>query len=126
MIVETTAIPDVKLLTPRRFPDGRGFFSETWNQGRFVEAGVSGPFVQDNHAMSVDRGLYLQIAPSAQGKLIRVADTTRTSPPVHWRAGPSELYPHRLTSNAGCGPCMHTSDPCTTLACRDPARSGKA
>jgi hypothetical protein len=24
MIVETTAIPDVKLLTPRRFPDGRG------------------------------------------------------------------------------------------------------
>jgi dTDP-4-dehydrorhamnose 3,5-epimerase len=76
MIVETTAIPDVKLLTPRRFPDGRGFFSETWNLGRFVEAGVPGPFVQDNHAMSVDRGvvrgLHLQIAPSAQGKLIRV------------------------------------------------------
>jgi dTDP-4-dehydrorhamnose 3,5-epimerase len=87
MIVETTAIADVKLLTPRRFPDGRGFFSETWNLGRFVEAGVPGPFVQDNHAMSLDRGvirgLHLQIAPSAHGKLIRVADTTRTSPPVH-------------------------------------------
>jgi dTDP-4-dehydrorhamnose 3,5-epimerase len=76
MIVETTSIADVKLLTPRRFPDGRGFFSETWNQGRFVEAGIPGPFVQDNHAMSVDRGvvrgLHLQIGPSAQGKLMRV------------------------------------------------------
>ena len=45
-------------------------------QSRFVEAGVPGPFVQDNHAMSVNRGvirgLHLQIAPSAQGKLIRV------------------------------------------------------
>jgi dTDP-4-dehydrorhamnose 3,5-epimerase len=76
MIVEATSIPDVKLLTPRRFPDGRGFFSETWNQGLFVEAGIPGPFVQDNHAMSVDRGvvrgLHLQITPSAQGKLVRV------------------------------------------------------
>ncbi len=77
MIVEPTAIPDVLLLTPPRFLDGRGFFSETWNESRFVAAGVTGPFVQDNHAKSADRavvrGLHLQIAPSAQGKLIRVA-----------------------------------------------------
>jgi dTDP-4-dehydrorhamnose 3,5-epimerase len=76
MIVEPTAIPDVLLLTPRRFPDGRGFFSETWNQSRFDEAGIPGPFVQDNHAMSADlgviRGLHLQIAPNVQGKLVRV------------------------------------------------------
>jgi dTDP-4-dehydrorhamnose 3,5-epimerase len=76
MIVEPTALPDVMLVTPRRFLDGRGFFSETWNQSRFAEAGIRGPFVQDNHAMSADRGvirgLHLQIAPNAQGKLVRV------------------------------------------------------
>jgi glucose-1-phosphate thymidylyltransferase len=76
MIVEPTAIPDVLLITPPRFLDDRGFFSETWNERRFSEAGICGPFVQDNHARSADRGvvrgLHLQIAPSAQGKLIRV------------------------------------------------------
>jgi dTDP-4-dehydrorhamnose 3,5-epimerase len=76
MIAEATAIADVKLFTPQRFLDGRGFFSETWNQGRFAEAGVPGPFVQDNHAASLDRGvvrgLHLQIGPNAQGKLVRV------------------------------------------------------
>jgi len=76
MNVEPTAIPDVLLLTPPRYLDGRGFFSETWNESRFVEAGIRGPFVQDNHVKSADRGvvrgLHLQIAPNAQGKLIRV------------------------------------------------------
>ena len=65
MIVAATAIPDVKLLTPRRFPDGRGFFSETWNQSRFVEAGIPGPFVQDNHAMSAACICRLRPAPRA-------------------------------------------------------------
>ena len=76
MNVERTIIPDVLLLTPPRFLDARGFFSETWNERRFAEAGVPGPFIQDNHARSAERGvvrgLHLQIAPSAQGKLVRV------------------------------------------------------
>lgn len=76
MKVETLAIPDVKLLTPRRFGDSRGFFSETWQQERYAEAGIPGPFIQDNHALStqrgVVRGLHLQAPPSAQGKLLRV------------------------------------------------------
>jgi dTDP-4-dehydrorhamnose 3,5-epimerase len=76
MIVEPTIIPDVVLLTPPRFVDERGFFSETWSERRFVEAGIPGPFVQDNHVRSADRGvvrgLHLQIGPNAQGKLIRV------------------------------------------------------
>lgn len=76
MKVEALAIPDVLLLTPRRFQDPRGFFSETWHQSRFAEAGVPGPFVQDNHAVSntrgVLRGLHCQIGPNAQGKLVRV------------------------------------------------------
>ena len=76
MIVEPTVIPDVLLITPPRFTDDRGFFSETWNERRFTQAGIRGPFVQDNHVHSADRGvvrgLHLQIAPSEQGKLIRV------------------------------------------------------
>ena len=56
--------------------DARGFFSETWNAARFAEAGIPGPFVQDNHARSTERGvlrgLHCQIGPNAQGKLVRV------------------------------------------------------
>lgn len=76
MNVERLAIPDVLLLTPPRFGDSRGFFSETWNQRRFASLGIEGPFLQDNHAFSserhVVRGLHLQIGPNAQGKLVRV------------------------------------------------------
>jgi dTDP-4-dehydrorhamnose 3,5-epimerase len=76
MIVEPTDIPGVLLITAPRLVDDRGFFSETWNERRFIEAGIRGPFVQDNHAHSADRGvvrgLHLQIAPSMQGKLVRV------------------------------------------------------
>jgi dTDP-4-dehydrorhamnose 3,5-epimerase len=76
MNVETLAIPEVKLLTPPRFQDGRGFFSETWHAARFAAAGLPGPFIQDNHSFSREvgtiRGLHCQIAPSLQGKLVRV------------------------------------------------------
>jgi dTDP-4-dehydrorhamnose 3,5-epimerase len=76
MNVESLNIPEVKLLTPARYADSRGFFSETWNAARFAAAGVPGPFVQDNHSVSVRagtiRGLHCQLAPSVQGKLVRV------------------------------------------------------
>src|SRR3954466_10289130 len=76
MKAERLAIPDVILLTPPRFGDARGFFSETWHHRRFAELGIPGRFVQDNHAYSsaqgVLRGLHLQIAPNPQGKLVRV------------------------------------------------------
>jgi dTDP-4-dehydrorhamnose 3,5-epimerase len=76
LIIEPLEIQDVMLVTPDRFADGRSFFSETWNQARFNAAGIAGPFVQDNHAVStvrgVLRGLHCQIGPNAQGKLIRV------------------------------------------------------
>jgi dTDP-4-dehydrorhamnose 3,5-epimerase len=98
--VEPLTIPDVLLLTPRRFPDPRGFFSETWNQARFAEAGIPGPFVQDNHAVStargVLRGLHCQIGDNAQGKLVRVVkgaiwdvaiDARRGSPTYGQQAG---------------------------------------
>ena len=76
MKVEPLAVPDVLLLTPPRFFDPRGSFSETWNQSRFAAAGIPGSFVQDNHAVSntkgVLRGLHCQIGDNAQGKLVRV------------------------------------------------------
>jgi len=75
MNVERLAIPDLILLTPRRYADPRGYFSETFHIGRFAEAGVAGPFVQDNQSHSVQagtiRGLHCQVAPSVQGKLVR-------------------------------------------------------
>ncbi len=75
MSAESLAIPDVKLLTPPRYQDPRGFFSETWSDARESASGIPGPFVQDNHSLSVPRGtvrgLHLQIGASAQGKLVR-------------------------------------------------------
>ena len=77
MQVAETAIPEVKILTPRRFSDARGFFSETWSARRLAEAGVEAAFVQDNHSHSAEagtvRGLHYQRPPHAQGKLVRVA-----------------------------------------------------
>jgi dTDP-4-dehydrorhamnose 3,5-epimerase len=76
MQVEPLAIADVKLITPRRFADDRGFFSETWSARAWEDAGFTAPFVQDNHAYSVAkgvvRGLHFQLPPAAQGKLVRV------------------------------------------------------
>ena len=75
--VEATAIPEVKVLTPRRFSDERGFFSEVYNRARLAEAGISVDFVQDNHSWSATvgtlRGLHFQIPPFAQAKLVRVS-----------------------------------------------------
>ena len=76
MKVEKLAIPEVLLITPPRFGDARGFFSETYNERKLREAtGIDQPFVQDNHSLSVERGvirgLHCQLAPSIQGKLLR-------------------------------------------------------
>lgn len=69
------AIPDVFLIEPEVFGDGRGFFFESFNQVRFEEGlGRTVQFVQDNHSRSVKnvlRGLHYQIQ-QPQGKLVRV------------------------------------------------------
>lgn len=74
MIVEPTAIPDVKLIRPRRFEDARGYFMETWNDRIFREQVADVGFVQDNFSLSragTLRGLHYQIR-QPQGKLVRV------------------------------------------------------
>jgi len=74
--VASMAIPDVKLIRPKKFGDARGFFSEVHNESTMREAGLDIRFVQDNHSWSeapgVLRGLHFQIPPSPQAKLIRV------------------------------------------------------
>lgn len=75
MIIEPTAIPDVKRIIPRRFGDHRGFFAETYHQARLAEHGITTQFVQDNHSLSAQvgtvRGLHYQAPPHAQAKLVR-------------------------------------------------------
>ena len=77
MQVELTEIPDVKILTPRKFGDHRGYFSETYNKASFEAAGLEIDFFQDNHSFSAEvgtlRGLHFQTQPHAQAKLVRVA-----------------------------------------------------
>jgi dTDP-4-dehydrorhamnose 3,5-epimerase len=74
--IERLSIPDVILVTPPRFGDSRGFFSEVFSAPRLAGAGIDLPFVQDNQSLSVAkatiRGLHCQIAPFVQGKLVRV------------------------------------------------------
>jgi dTDP-4-dehydrorhamnose 3,5-epimerase len=76
MKITRTLIPDVLIIEPKVFGDDRGFFFESFNQKIFNEAvGQDISFVQDNHSKSaknVLRGLHYQLAPKAQGKLVRV------------------------------------------------------
>src|SRR5437763_1871597 len=77
MQIVSTAIPEVKEIRPVRHGDPRGFFSEIFRESVLRENGIDVPFVQENHSLSVDRGvvrgLHFQIPPEAQDKLVRVA-----------------------------------------------------
>jgi dTDP-4-dehydrorhamnose 3,5-epimerase len=74
MNVTETALPGVLLVEPKVFGDPRGFFFEAYSERRYAEAGIPGPFLQDNISFStrgVLRGLHVQ-HPHAQGKLVQV------------------------------------------------------
>ena len=75
MKIEPTLLRDVLILTPARFGDERGWFSEVFNAARMVAAGLPMVWVQDNHSMSARagtlRGLHFQTPPHAQDKLVR-------------------------------------------------------
>ena len=75
MQIEHTSLDGVVVLTPKKFGDDRGWFSETWNANRMAELGLNIHFVQDNHSMSAKagtlRGLHYQSPPHAQDKLVR-------------------------------------------------------
>src|SRR6476659_3656575 len=75
MQIERLEIPDILLVTPTKYGDVRGFFSATYRADAFAANGLDAHFVQDNHVLSVQkgvvRGLHFQSPPHAQGKLVR-------------------------------------------------------
>jgi len=74
MNIIKTNLPGVLIIEPRVFPDGRGFFFETYHRNRYGECGMGNDFVQDNLSYSVKdtlRGLHYQ-HPHSQAKLVQV------------------------------------------------------
>ncbi len=71
----TTPLAGVLVVTPKRFGDHRGFFSESYSARAFAAQGIDTVFVQDNHSLSqaagTVRGLHFQSPPHAQAKLVR-------------------------------------------------------
>lgn len=76
MQVNDLGLGGVVEIIPKKFGDARGFFSETYQRQRFIDAGIAQDWMQDNQSFSAEkgtlRGLHFQVAPAAQDKLIRV------------------------------------------------------
>lgn len=89
MNIKETKLAGVLILEPKVFTDDRGYFLETWNSTRYEQAGITGPFVQDNISFSkkgILRGLHFQ-HPQSQGKLIQVLSGEVVDVVVDIRAG---------------------------------------
>lgn len=71
-----TELKDAWLIKPKVFRDDRGFFLESYSKKVFQEKGIDCDFIQDNHSLSVAkgvlRGVHFQRGPMAQAKLVRV------------------------------------------------------
>jgi dTDP-4-dehydrorhamnose 3,5-epimerase len=91
MKIEATGLSGLKVLTPLRFGDTRGFFSESWNKRLLAQHGIEFDFVQDNHSLSAAvntvRGLHFQAPPHAQTKLVRCGKGRLFDVAVDIRAG---------------------------------------
>jgi dTDP-4-dehydrorhamnose 3,5-epimerase len=97
MNVEQTPLSGVVIITPARFGDARGWFSETWNATKMQAAGLAIDWVQDNHSFSAQvgtlRGLHFQSPPRAQDKLVRCTRGAIFDVAVDIRVG-SPTYGH--------------------------------
>lgn len=71
-----TSLKGAYLIKPKVFQDERGFFLESYSEKVFAENGIEAKFVQDNHSLSVKkgvlRGFHFQNPPHDQAKLVRV------------------------------------------------------
>lgn len=89
--VTTTKLQDVRIIEPAVFGDHRGFFTESYSDRDFKEAGIDIDFIQDNHSLSTQagvlRGLHFQRGKAAQTKLIRVVTGAVLDVIVDVRAG---------------------------------------
>lgn len=89
LVCESLAIPDVKLLTPKKFGDQRGFFIETFSEWKYEEHGIPNNFIQDNMSFSRKgtlRGLHYQLK-YPQAKLVSVVQGTVLDVAVDIRVG---------------------------------------
>ena len=72
------SIPDLILIEPKIYSDGRGYLTETFRKDLFEkELGYKVNFIQDNESRSVKgvlRGLHYQLPPFAQNKLVKVIE----------------------------------------------------
>lgn len=103
MQFEHLALSDLVLVTPKRHGDARGWFSEVFREDLFCAEAGDVRFVQHNQSYSAPkgtvRGLHFQLAPRAQGKLVRcprgrvldVAVDLRASSPTFGRHVAVEL-----------------------------------
>ena len=91
-----THIAGLLVVEPTVFGDERGWFMETYHEAKFHQGlkalglPLPRPFVQDNHSSSkqgVLRGLHYQLAPRAQGKLVRVVQGAAWDVAVDIRRG---------------------------------------
>lgn len=75
MKIERLPLSGLAKLTPTRNGDHRGYFSEVFKEAWFRENVADLTFVQENESLSTAvgtvRGLHFQLAPFAQGKLVR-------------------------------------------------------
>ncbi|TYP70290.1 dTDP-4-dehydrorhamnose 3,5-epimerase [Paenibacillus methanolicus] len=76
MRVKNTGLDGVVIIEIDLIHDDRGFFSETYQEKKFKNLGISMNIVQENHSFSrkagTIRGLHYQLEPMAQSKLVRV------------------------------------------------------
>lgn len=91
--VEAKYLNGVLVVVPEVFRDDRGFFLEAFRKDQFLELGLPGDFVQDNHSGSVRgvvRGLHFQWEPP-MAKLMRVTVGTAFLVAVDIRKGSPTL-----------------------------------
>jgi dTDP-4-dehydrorhamnose 3,5-epimerase len=92
MNIIPTSLEGLLIIEPDVFGDTRGYFSETYHQGRYQSTGLDANFVQDNLSFSKKntlRGLHFQIThPQAKlvqaisGKIFDVAVDIRPESPT--------------------------------------------
>jgi dTDP-4-dehydrorhamnose 3,5-epimerase len=90
MICENTPIEGIKVLSPKKFEDSRGYFFESYNKESLKKIGIYDDFIQDNQSLSsygTVRGLHLQTGDFAQSKLIRVISGTVIDTALDLRIG---------------------------------------
>ena len=75
MKITELELPGVKILEPKYFEDYRGYYCETYSKRTMHENGIDTIFVQDNHSLSLKkgiiRGIHFQNNPKPQIKLVR-------------------------------------------------------